>query len=112
VNEKTDETGPAKKSGASPAKGKDWGKGQVSAAELLQGTEDSDSVRRLQHALGNVENLPSDLKPKVNGHYDAATARAVRWWQNNHGYVGGRGINPNQEQAAKILGDDYTVVDE
>lgn len=111
MDEKKDDTKPAKKTAATPPKN-DWSKGKVNASEVTRGTMDSDSVRRVQHALSKFDGLPKDLQPEVTGDYDSLTTRAVRWWQNNHGYVGGRGINPNAEQVVKLLGDDYTVVDE
>ena len=111
MDEKTDDTKPAKKAAARPVKD-DWSKGKVNAAEVTRGTLDSDSVRRVQHVLSHLKGLPKELRPEVTGDYDARTTRALRWWQNNHGYVGGRGINPSAEQVAKLLGDDYTVVDE
>lgn len=108
MDDNTDDAKPAKKATSGPV----LGKGEVLVSEVRAGTMDSDSVRRVQHGLSRLKDIPKELRPEVTGDYDARTTRAVRWWQNNHGYVGGRGINPNAEQVAKLLGDGYTVVDE
>lgn len=97
AEEKTDKTEPAKKTASSK-----WGEGDVNLADLRAGTEDSDSVRRLQHAL----------KVKVSGNYDEATRHAVQRWRLSNDLPAGRGSAVDEDQASAILGRDYTVVDE
>lgn len=108
MNDRTDDAKPARKSAAKP----ELGSGEVRVPEVTRGTADSDSVRRVQHALTKMDGLPKDIGLKVTGDYDGPTMLAVRWWQNNNGYRGGRGIRPDSRQLTKLLGDDYTVVTE
>lgn len=79
-----------------------WSKGNVDPADLRDGVENSDSVRRLQHVL----------KVETTGSYDAATRRAVQRWRVANDLPAGRGTSVNGEQAFQILGRDYTVKDE
>jgi peptidoglycan hydrolase-like protein with peptidoglycan-binding domain len=71
----------------------------VALEELKILTKNSDSVRRLQTALGT----------NVTGNYDRGTQMAVRSWQNSHGFEGGRGIQVSAAQAELLFGDSYDV---
>lgn len=76
-----------------------WAKGDVDPTDLRVGVENSDSVRRLQHAL----------KVEITGDYDTATRRAVRRWRLSNDQPAGRGTSVNGDQASHILGRSYTV---
>lgn len=76
---------------------------EIELAHLRKGTRDSDSVRALQQAL--VKKVDKSLKPEVTGTYDGFTQRAVRAWQNENGFDGGRGLRLSEEQAARLFGD-------
>lgn len=86
---------------AAAAEEPDFTSGQVHLADLRIGTRNSDSVRRLQTALGT----------NVTGTYDRGTQMAVRSWQRSNGFEGGRGIQVGSVQAERLFGDNYTVVD-
>ena len=77
-------------------------KTEVVLADLRKGTRDSDSVRLLQ----------KKLRVEVTGAYDGATQAAVRAWQNKNGFVGGRGLRLNEEQASKLLPRSVTFSDD
>lgn len=63
-------------------------------SDLRYGVKDSDSVRKLQAALGVNE----------SGTFGPDTMNALAAWQNKNGFAGGRGIQMNQAQADKLLG--------
>jgi peptidoglycan hydrolase-like protein with peptidoglycan-binding domain len=76
-------------------------KSEVVLADLCKGTADSESVRLLQ----------KKLQVKVTGTYDSSTQAAVRTWQNENGFLGGRGRRLDEQQASKLFGDDTTFTD-
>jgi hypothetical protein len=80
---------------------KNYTSGEVHPSDLKMGTKDSDSVRRLQTALG----------ANVTGNYDRSTQLAVRSWQKRHGFDGGRGLQVGETQAKVLFGSgDYTII--
>jgi peptidoglycan hydrolase-like protein with peptidoglycan-binding domain len=79
---------------------------EIVLADLRKGTEDSESVRHLQRALG--KHVDKALKPKVTGNYDGLTQRAVRTWQNENGHEGGRGLRLDERQASQLFGDGFS----
>lgn len=86
-----------------------WDHGDVLVARLHYGMRNSDSVRRLQHRLAHVKDLPNALVPKRTGNYGNQTRDAVRWWQNHNGFKGGKGVNPGNQQANQLFGSNYFV---
>lgn len=77
-------------------------KTEIALADLRKGTMDSDSVRALQQAL--AKKVGRSLKPELTGTYDGLTQRAVRAWQNENGFAGGRGLRLSEEQAVQLFG--------
>jgi peptidoglycan hydrolase-like protein with peptidoglycan-binding domain len=73
---------------------------RVVLEDLKIGTTDSESVRRLQEALGT----------NVTGDFEGGTQRALKAWQNKRGFEGGRGIQVGAEQAKLLFGDAYKIV--
>lgn len=92
---------PAKKE-AAPGEGKaaDFSKGDVDLTELKMLVKDSDSVRRLQTALGT----------NVTGDFDRGTMMALKSWQNKMGFEGGRGRQVNPDQAKLLFKDNYKII--
>lgn len=77
-------------------------KTEVVLADLHKGAAGSESVRHLQRALG--KKVEKSLRPEITGTYDGYTQRAVRSWQNENGFVGGRGLRLDEEQALQLFG--------
>lgn len=113
-SEKGETTAPSKKTGkratakktASRSRSSSHERTEVELADLRKGTQDSESVRHLQRALG--KHVDKSLKPKVTGTYDGPTQQAVRTWQNENGYAGGRGLRLDERQASQLFGDGFT----
>jgi hypothetical protein len=96
--EKTGKRAPAKKT-ASRSRSSSHEGTEVVLADLRRGTHDSDSVRHLQ----------KKLKIKQTGSWDGPTQQAVRTWQNENGFVGGRGLRLDERQASRLFGNDVTL---
>lgn len=79
-----------------------YANGEVSLGALRQGARDSDSVRRLQHALSRE----SPGAVRVTGNYGARTAALVA-----QAVGSGDGRHLTKAQASKILGKGITVND-
>ena len=63
-----------------------WDRGRVVVAKLRYGEADSDSVRRLQHALNQIRlPAPGNVTLPLHGNYDDQTDLVVRAWQRHVG---------------------------
>lgn len=91
---KDDAVSSSKKSPGKRATKKTAEKPEVLLSDLRRGTANSTSVELLQKVL----------KVKITGTYDSATQAAVRTWQNQSGFSGGRGLRLDEQQASKLFG--------
>lgn len=83
--------------------------GPVYVDKLVQGAQDSDSVRRLQDVLNHTSlPAPGDVFLPVLGNYGEDTALVVGVWQTEHGYP--KGVITNGQADALFAGSGHTVV--
>lgn len=88
-----------------------WESGTVYVSKLKEGTTDSDSVRRLRSRLD--EEVPKDFQPGAGGAYGDDVIKAVKWWQRNVvGIDDAKGLDMNNNQANRLFGDSYKVIEE
>jgi hypothetical protein len=94
-----------------PAKASTWASGPVYVSKLHVGSQDSDSVRRLQYRLMHHPDVPA-RDVRLNGNYGEGTRKAVQHWQRevwkvNAGSSDGKWLSNRQANA--LFGDKYTV---
>jgi hypothetical protein len=87
--------------------------GEVKLAELVFGTKDSDSVRRLQFRLNQIS-LVGGAELRITGDYTKPTRdELVKWQLQKAGAEPGTPLadgNVHAEQAAQLFGSRYTLV--
>jgi len=91
----------------------DWrASGDVYVNKLKQGTKNSDSVSRLRYRLTNHQQIPDDKKPGYGDDYGDKVVEAVKWWQRHNGWEDGKGVDMGNNQANKLFGENYNVIEE
>lgn len=90
------------------------GPGDVYVSKLVKGTEDSDSVRRLQDTLNGIK-LSGGSNLPVTGNYGDQTTHEVMLWQTQKAtdktIINGSEVTATQAQQL-FAGTDHTVVDD
>lgn len=87
--------------------------GEVRLAELVFGTKDSDSVRRLQYRLNQIS-LVGGAELRITGDYTRPTRdELIKWQLQKFGAAEGTLLangNVHPDQAARLFGSRYTLV--
>lgn len=94
----------------------DWrSHGDVYVSKLHKGQQDSDSVSRLRYRLQNHDKMPGSHKPGYGAGYGQECLEAVRYWQKNIMNPDTKGpkdgTSLSNQQANKLFGDNYHVIE-
>jgi hypothetical protein len=95
--------------------------GDVYVSKLHKGQKDSDSVARLCYRLRNHDKMPGSHRPvKQWNNYNQDMLEAVRYWQRKINGSGDAqpapgptdGTSMSNQQANRLFGDNYNVIEE